>query len=350
MQALWTEIRPKHLEDLTVQPLANQLISSICETFDFPHLMFCGPPGSGKKTRIMAFLRQLFHADIDKMHTEYRNIEVNDKDIEVQVTYSPYHVEITPADAGNNDRHVISFFLKELASSECVGNVPIKIVVINEAHRLSKLAQQALRRTMEKYARTCRIILVADSLSQIAEPIRSRCLIIRTPRVSTEDVRNVVCNVADGQNFKVSDSLIDQIVEEAHGDMRRGIMLLQMMHLQRRGSKSDSIVVPEWETYTDNLTKILVSEQLSAETMGKIRNHLYELLTHCVPPTEIFKRLLHNILLQVDSQLIDPICQAASQYEARMQNGTKPIYHLEAFIARFICIYRDYLEDITASD
>lgn len=347
--ALWLDKhRPQSLSALTVHPAANALLAQLAGSSAFPHLLFCGPSGSGKKTRVMCFLRALFNQPLDaaRLRTEYRSIEVGDKKIEIAVTSSPHHVELTPADAGASDRHVISFFLKEIAASQAVGDAKVKVVVINDAHRLSRLAQQALRRTMEKYARTCRLILVCDSLSQVIEPIRSRCLIVRTPRVGADAIAEIVREVARAESFDVSDAAVEGIAAEANGNLRRAIILLEMLSTKRSTAAKVESVVPEWERYTDELCKILLEEQLVPETMKKIRNHLYELLVHCVPPTDIFRRIVRTLLAKVDMQLFEPITRAAAEYEARMQNGTKPIFHLEAFVARFICIYLDYLSDL----
>lgn len=360
MTVPWIEIhRPATIEELTVQPQANELLARISGSFAFPHLLFAGPPGSGKKTRVLAFLRRLFDdpIEISRMKVDYREIEIGDKEeggaskkIEVQVTSSPCHVEITPADAGLNDRHVISFFVKEIAASQSIGKAPIKVIVINEAHRLSKLAQQGLRRTMEKYAKDCRLILVCDSLSQIIEPVRSRCLIVRTPKLMDDAVGHVVAEVARREQVEISDAQIQQIINESHGNLRRGLVLLETFAIKQRSGVTEGIILPEWERYVDNLCKMITEETLKPEVMKKIRNHLYELLVHCVPPTEIFKRMQHVLLQKLDSyggtSLIQDVCDAAAAYEARMQNGTKPILHLEAFIARFICIYRDFFADM----
>lgn len=63
------------------------------------------------------------------------------------------------------------------------------MVIINEADLLSRDAQSALRRTMEKYTANLRIILCANSTSRIIGPIRSRCLLLRVGAPSEAEVR-----------------------------------------------------------------------------------------------------------------------------------------------------------------
>ena len=137
---------------------------------------------------------------------------------------SDYHIEISPGDAGNNDRFVIQTVLKDIASSknirssvanmqDMMGNndkendpnksgsvehsltqanytAEIKVVVLHQVDKLSKQAQAALRRTMEKYAATCRLILCCDSPSKLIAPLRSRCLGIRVAAPSENEVRD----------------------------------------------------------------------------------------------------------------------------------------------------------------
>ena len=61
-------------------------------------------------------------------------------------------------------------------------------MVLTEVDRLTKDAQHSLRRTMEKYTATCRLILCCNSTSKVIPAIRSRCLGVRVAAPSTEEV------------------------------------------------------------------------------------------------------------------------------------------------------------------
>jgi len=52
--------------------------------------------------------------------------------------------------------------------------------VINEVDHLSREAQAALRRTMEKYVSKCRLVLICENVGRVLAPLRSRCLMIRS--------------------------------------------------------------------------------------------------------------------------------------------------------------------------
>jgi len=69
------------------------------------------------------------------------------------------------------------------------------VVIINEADALSRDAQAALRRTMEKYMTNMRLILCASSTSKIIAPIRSRCLLVRVAAPDESEVSSFTLEV-----------------------------------------------------------------------------------------------------------------------------------------------------------
>src|SRR3989338_8343743 len=69
--------------------------------------------------------------------------------------------------------------IKDFARTKSIGNVPFKLIYLDECDALTKEAQQALRRAMENYAKTARFILSCNYSSKILDPIQSRCAVFR---------------------------------------------------------------------------------------------------------------------------------------------------------------------------
>ncbi|KAL6523348.1 Subunit of heteropentameric Replication factor C (RF-C) [Orobanche gracilis] len=53
--------------------------------------------------------------------------------------------------------------------------------------------------------------------------------------------------------------------------------------------------------------------------------------------------LLYELLKKLDSELKHETCHWAAHYEHRLRLGQKAIFHLEAFIAKFMSIYKGFL-------
>jgi DNA polymerase III delta prime subunit len=159
---------------------------------DFPHLLVYGPSGAGKKTRIVATLKELYGPGVEKIKIDARVFQTtSNRKLEFNIVASVYHLEITPSDVGNYDRVVIQDLLKEVAQTQqldLAAKQRFKVVVINEADHLTRDAQAALRRTMEKYSPNLRLILLANSTSNIIAPIRSRTLLVRVAAPSEDEI------------------------------------------------------------------------------------------------------------------------------------------------------------------
>ncbi|KAA8496396.1 Replication factor C subunit 3 [Porphyridium purpureum] len=374
--------RSTNLAKLEVHKALNVRLLNLVRQGDVPHLFFYGPPGAGKRTRVMGVLHELFGASAEKLRVQHRVFKLGDppKEVEMTLVMSNHHVEMNPSDVGIKDRLVVQEMIKEIASSvpldafqttkkkeqNAAGPEPqgaaaagantsnnsaahkpaFKVLVLHDVDRMSRLAQQALRRTMEKYARTCRIIMLATSASKVIEPLRSRCLGVRVPLPSDTELVQVLRHVANKEGFIVTDSFGAKVVASSGRNMRRALLQLEASKSQNYPfSAEQQVTKADWELACASISDLMLVQQ-APRTLLTVRQKLYDLLTHAIPADIIFHAIVANLLRQVDQELAPQLVAHAAMYEHRMQKGSKPILHLEAFCARFMQLYKAYLSAI----
>ncbi|MEM4810528.1 MAG: replication factor C small subunit, partial [Thermofilum sp.] len=122
---------------------------------------------------------------------------------------------------------VIRSRIKDYARTLPIGDVPFKLVILDEADNMTGDAQQALRRTMELFSRNTRFILIANYASKIIEPIQSRCAVFRFQPLPKGSAIERLRWIASQENLNVDEDALEAIWEESQGDLRRAINTLQ---------------------------------------------------------------------------------------------------------------------------
>lgn len=317
---------------------------------DFPHLLVYGPSGAGKKTRIVSTLKALYGPGVEKIKIDSRVFLTSaNKKIEFNIVTSVYHLEITPSDVGNYDRVVIQDLLKEVAQTQQVdmnARQKFKVVVINEADHLTRDAQAALRRTMEKYSPNLRLILLANSTANIIAPIRSRTLLVRVAAPTEVEICDVLATTGEKEAWPVREGLNQRIAQESGRNLRRALLMFEAVHAQNEKVDDDTpIPPPDWEALISNIAEDIMTEHTPARIL-QVRAKLYDLLTHCIPPTTILKTLTFKLVPRVDDDLKADVIKWSAFYEHRLRLGTKVIFHLEAFVAKFMRILEMHLMEM----
>ena len=336
--ALWMDkYKPRKLEDLTFHPNQTKLLMSLSENSEFPHLIFYGPDGAGKKTRVHCFLAKVYGDGIYKVNTINKELKLKSKNISYMVSSSNYHLEFCPSDVWNNDKFIISHVIKETSSfaqldSETQKN--FKVIVLSEADKMTKEAQSALRRTMEKYSENCRIIMIVNDLSSIIDPIRSRCFALRIPAPNEKEIRDVLKSINKNERLDINDSQINSIIEKHGKNVRECITCLQMTSL---GNYNNRVYEPEYTAIFTNINKQILKEQ-SAKSIKDIRNLFMELLIHGFRASYIIYKMTSDLIdnNNIKEETKRKIIEAASLFDIRAKNGTKDFIHLEAFTAKIM--------------
>lgn len=349
IMSLWVDkYRPTSLSKLDFHKEQATSLKRLVQSGDFPHLLIYGPSGAGKKTRMVCILRELYGNGVEKLRIEHMEFMTpSKKKVEISTIASNYHIEMNPSDAGIYDRVVVMELLKQVAQTHCIdtSHREFKVVVLTEVDRLTKDAQHALRRTMEKYTATCRLILCCNSTSKVIPAIRSRCLGIRVPAPTINEICTVLQHVCRKESLSLPPELAKRIAEKSERNLRKALLLCEACKVQQYPFSADQLIPDcEWEVFLRETASMIIQEQ-SPKRLLEVRGRYYELLTHCIPPEIIFKNLLGELVVNCDGSLKAEVTQLAAQYQHQTQLGTKAIFHLEAFTAKFMRIYKQFLEE-----
>jgi len=200
---MWNEkYRPHSLDEIADQEEIVNRLKSFVKAQNVPHCIFAGPPGTGKTTAALCLAHDLYGPG-----------------------YREHMMELNASD--ERGINVVRETVKTFARTRSIGEVSFKTLILDEADNMTGDAQQALRRTMERYTETARFILIANYSGKIIEPIQSRCAPFRFTYLPQEHVIKRINLISRKEGITIKDDGIQAILEISGGDLRRTINILQ---------------------------------------------------------------------------------------------------------------------------
>jgi replication factor C subunit 3/5 len=320
-------------------------LEKISKDDSLPHIIFYGNPGTGKKTLINIFLEMIFDDSIYKLDdSKYTIMSSGNNESEVVIKQSDHHIIIEPNNT-NFDRYLIQEIVKEYAKKYplCIfeKSRKFKAVQINYLDNLSYYAQTSLRRTIEKYSKTCRFIMWCYSLSKVIEPLRSRCLCIHIPSQTNEQLYKWMYNICCLEKIKIKPNIINLILSKSNGNLKS---ILWKLDLYRYNNKI-------YNSYEEGINKIIneiiniknnkIIDPTFPINIPKIREYIYKMYVTNISLNIIIKDILKSILYynkDINQQQINDIINSASEFEYRLSKKRRDIIHLEAFVINIIFI------------
>ncbi|HLM70777.1 MAG TPA: replication factor C small subunit [Thermoplasmata archaeon] len=311
-EAVWVEkYRPSSLKEMVGQDAILPLLRSYAEKRSMPHLLFAGPPGSGKTTAALALARDLFGA-------EWRSS----------------FLELNASDERGID--TVRTTIKQYARTSPLGDVGFKILFLDEADNLTSEAQASLRRLMERYSGSCRFILSCNYSSRIIDPIQSRCAVFRFRAYAPDAVRTQVKKIATAEGKKVSAEALETILTAAGGDMRRATNLLQLA-----GTHADSITADTIKEYATIPLRREVEGMLSAalaSNFREARDRLFALFVERGASGEDILKAIHSYLPDIPDTVLPArekvrLLEYLGEVDFRLAQGASDRIQLEAVLA-----------------
>ncbi|MEC8339043.1 MAG: replication factor C small subunit [Nanoarchaeota archaeon] len=308
---IWVDkYRPQTFDEIIGQNYFVTRVKAFIDSKNLPHLLFAGAPGTGKTTTALVVARELFGENGMKGN----------------------YLELNASDDRGID--VIRNQIKEFAKLKSLTNIPYKIICLDEADSLTKDAQQALRRTMEKYSSSCRFILACNEISKIMDPIQSRCVIFKFKPLGEEALLELIDRIAKGEGLKVDADAKESLILASRGDVRKLTNILQAT------SAIEKVITTKLiDEILDSVNPKEVEKMINAAKEGdffKARDYLIALKSiKGFSGLEILKEM-YRILIRDESieaktkiKLVDKI----ATIEFRIVEGSDEELQLESFLA-----------------
>lgn len=313
---MWVEkYRPTELDDLVDQVAIKQRLGLLLrKKAELPHLLFAGPPGSGKTTTAMIIAKQL-------LGERWRD----------------YTLSLNASDERGIDtvRQRIKTFAR---FADRVEGVPFRLVVLDEADETTADAQTALRRVMEENSELTRFILICNYSSGIIEPLQSRCAIFRFQRLDEASVTDHLKSIAKKEKLKSpGDAVFGAIYEASGGDLRQAINLMQA------ASASGELTSESVKAVSGASVKARVAEIVETAIGGDFegaRTEMVELTRVYGIPERDFLKFANEALGGMKVPDMAKAISILAEYDFRLVQGSQPELQLTAMLAQLSSLKR----------
>lgn len=225
--------------------------------------------------------------------------------------------------------------VKDFARTRAIGDVPFKIIYLDECDALTREAQQALRRTMENYTQTCRFILSANFSSKIIEPIQSRCVIFRFKLLDKKDIFGIIERIAEEEKLKIDEKAKEALYETCEGDCRNLENILQSAAAITNHITEDLVHSMASVAKPKEIHEVL--ELALNNEFIKARSKLLDImLNYGLAGIDIIKQIQKEILgLNIDNKSKMLLIEKCGEIEFRMTEGSDEFVQLEALLSQF---------------
>ncbi len=310
----WVEkYRPEKLENVVGQSEIVKRLRRYVESRNVPNMLFSGPAGIGKTSSAVALAKELYGEE-----------------------YSRNFLELNASDERGIDvvRKTIKDFARTLAF-----NADFKIIFLDESDALTSDAQQALRRTMEMYTKTCRFILSCNYSSKLIEPIMSRCVVFRFRPLSSKEVGEKLSEVAKNEGVNLNGKGLEAIIYVCSGDMRKAINVLQAAASTENEVGEEAVYGVASRARPEevrNLIRLALGKKF-LEARDNLDKLMYEYgMSGEDIILQMYRELIEMDEKELDSKLKIDLIDKIGEYNFRIVEGANERIQLEALIAQFM--------------
>jgi replication factor C subunit 3/5 len=197
--ALWIKkYAPQNISEMVLSEENRQKVEEYIRNEDIPSLLFCGRPGQGKTTLATLLCKEI-NATVLMINASFDN-----------------GIDVIRGRVNN--------FVQTMSATGS-----LKVVILDEADRLSPQSQDALRGMIEDNAAHTRFILTANEQARITSALQSRCVSLNIIP-PFKDFQRHICSILKKENVIVRKEILADfisLIKSFYPDLRRTIGVIQ---------------------------------------------------------------------------------------------------------------------------
>jgi len=199
--------RPTSVKAIKAHEEILETLHNLVAKKSLPHLLFHGPAGTGKTTTALALAKTIY-GDLWRAQV----------------------LELNASDERGID--VVRDRVKTFAQTRSLFSTgQQKMIILDECDSMTKSAQFALRRMIEKFSGNVTFVLICNFASKIIPALKSRCTLFRFPKLPREEIEKTINEISAQENLTITPDGVHALAEAAAGDMRKVLNLLQSLQL-----------------------------------------------------------------------------------------------------------------------
>jgi replication factor C small subunit len=277
--------RPTTLEKCILPKSVKTEISAYLKSGEISNMIFSGSAGVGKTSVAKAICNEL---DADMLYINMSNE--------------------TGIDVVRNQ-------IVQFASTASFDN-SLKIVIGDEAERLSSNAQDSLKATIEAFHKTTRFIFTTNNVNKLIEPLRSRCnqFEFKIADVEKKDlmaqmIRRCI-EILKSESIEFDPKAIVSLVQKYFPDFRKTLNELQRYSTY---GKIDAGILVEESTDFDHLVDSMKTKKFADVRKWIARNS-------DIDPSVLFRYFFDNLSVLFEGKSIPNIILILAQYQNYASN------------------------------
>lgn len=274
---LWVEkYRPQVIDKYIGNEEVKTKFSQYIKDKDIPHILLYGRAGTGK-TSLAKIL--------------YKNIDCT-------------HLYINASD--ENGIEAVRTKIKKFASVSSFK--PIKIIVLDEADRLTPEAQDSLRNVIETFHEKTRFILTCNHVDKLTEPLKSRMQSFKIEVMPKQDIASHVFDILDTEGIEYEDKDVATVINIYYPDIRKVINTLEQY--SHEGKLNISSLHNKFDV--DDIIKILQSNDSKYNKLKILRQYIAD---NNITDFTFIYTLLYDKVEYINKNNIGLVCILLAKYQ-----------------------------------